>query len=253
MNTIDLWFWACAIVATLLVGASKGGLPGVGVLGVPVLAQAVSPVVAAGLLLPLLVVSDWYGLWMYRKNFDLRVIKLMVATGIIGLLIGWATAHITNDAIVKLIVGLIGLFYCVDAILKLKREVKPTTENIPRATFWGSIAGFTSFVAHAGGPPYQMYVLPLKLDKMTYAGTTTIVFAIINVLKLPPYWMLGQINLTSLEICAWLTPVALIGAFLGFHLTRLLPEKLFFRLVEIALFLLSIKLIWDGVAALTKA
>jgi uncharacterized protein len=252
MIHFDLWFWSLAILATFLVGASKGGLPGVGVLGVPVLAQATSPVVAAGLLLPLLIISDWYGLWMYRKNFNLRLIKLMVATGCIGLLAGWAMAHITNDAVVKLIVGVIGLSYFVDALLKLKRDVKPATESIPRATFWGAIAGFTSFVAHAGGPPYQMYVLPLKLDKMTYAGTTTIVFAIINVLKLPPYFMLGQINLTSLEVCAWLTPVALLGAFAGFHLTKTLPEKLFFRLVEIALFLLSLKLVYDGISGLTK-
>jgi uncharacterized protein len=246
----DLWFWSMAIIATLLVGAAKGGLPGVGVLGVPILAQATSPVVAAGLLLPLLVISDWYALWMYRKNFNLRLIKLMVATGCIGLGIGWAMAHVTNDAIVKITVGIIGLFYFVDALLKSKREIKPATESIPRATFWGAIAGFTSFVAHAGGPPYQMYVLPLKLDKMTYAGTTTIVFAIINVLKLPPYWMLGQINVASLEICAWLAPVALLGAYVGFQLTKMLPEKLFFRFVEVALFLLSIKLLYDGARGL---
>jgi uncharacterized protein len=252
MIHFDLWFWGCAIVASLLVGASKGGLPGVGVLGVPVLAQATSPVVAAGLLLPILITSDWYGLWMYRKNYDLRLIKLMVATSIIGILIGWAAASHTNDNIVKLIVGLIGLFYFVDALLKSKRVIAPATENLPRATFWGGIAGFTSFVAHAGGPPYQMYVLPLKLDKMTYAGTTTIVFAIINLLKLPPYWQLGQINLVSLEICAWLTPIALIGAFAGYHLTKILPEKMFFRLVEVALFLLSFKLLYDGLSGLTK-
>jgi uncharacterized protein len=248
----DLWFWTFAIIATLLVGASKGGLPGVGVLGVPVLAQVTSPVVAAGLLLPLLIVSDWYGIWMYRKNFNLRLIKLMVATGCIGLLVGWAMAHVTNDAVVKLIVGIIGLFYFVDAILKRNREVVPASESIPRATFWGSIAGFTSFVAHAGGPPYQMYVLPLKLDKMTYAGTTTIVFAIINFLKLPPYFILGQINLVSLEICAWLAPVSLLGAFVGYRLTTTLSEKLFFRLVEAALVLLSVKLLYDGISALTK-
>jgi uncharacterized protein len=246
----DLWFWGCAIIASFLVGASKGGLPGVGVLGVPVLALAISPSAAAGLLLPIFVFSDWYGLWMYRKNYDLRVIKLMVATGCVGILVGWATASITNDDIVKLIVGLIGLFYFVDAILKRRREIKPATESIPRATFWGSIAGFTSFVAHAGGPPYQMYVLPLKLDKMTFAGTTTIVFSIINLLKLPPYWQLGQINLGSLETCAWLTPVALLGAFVGFYLTKKLPEKLFFRLVEVALFLLSLKLLYDGLRGL---
>jgi uncharacterized protein len=250
--TLDLWFWGCAIIASFLIGASKGGLPGVGVLGVPVLAQAISPALAAGILLPILIVSDWYGLWMYRKNYNVRIIKVMLATGLIGIAIGWATAHITNTDMVKIIVGVVGLSFFVDALLKLRREVKPAKENLVRATFWGSIAGFTSFVAHAGGPPYQMYVLPLKLDKMTYAGTTTILFAIINVVKLPPYWFLGQINMSSLELCLWLTPVALIGAFAGYHLTRLLPEKLFFRFVEASLFLLSLKLIYDGVSGLTK-
>jgi uncharacterized protein len=252
MSNLDFWFWACAIVASLLVGASKGGLPGVGVLGVPILAQATSPVVAAGLLLPILITSDMYGLWIYRKNYDLRNIQIVVAASLIGIAVGWATAHITSDALVKLIVGVIGLSYFVDALLKARRIVAPRNADIPRGIFWGSITGFTSFVAHAGGPPYQMYLLPQKLDKMTYAGTATITFAIINLLKLPPYWLLGQINLTSLEICAWLTPVALIGAYLGFNMTKVLPEKLFFRFVEVALFLLSVKLIWDGVGGLTK-
>ena len=250
--TLDFWFWACAILASFLVGASKGGLPGVGVLGVPILAQAISPVLAAGILLPILIVSDWYGLWMYRKNYDLRLVKLMVVTATIGIGVGWATAHITNSDMVKIIVGIVGLLFFVDALLKFRRVVKPATENLARATFWGSLAGFTSFVAHAGGPPFQMYVLPLKLDKMTYAGTATIVFAVINLLKLPPYWMLGQINLLSLELCAWLAPIALIGAFAGFHLTKMLPEKIFFRFVETSLFLLSVKLLYDGVSGLTK-
>lgn len=249
---LDLWFWICAILASVLVGASKGGLPGVGVLGVPVLAQATSPVMAAGILLPILITSDMYGLWIYRKNYDLRNIKIIVAASLIGIAVGWATAHITSDALVKLIVGLIGLSYFVDALLKSKRVIAPKPADIPRGIFWGALTGFTSFVAHAGAPPYQMYVLPQKLDKLTYAGTATITFAIINLLKLPPYWLLGQINPSSLEICAWLTPVAIFGAFGGFHLTKILPEKLFFRFVEVALFLLSIKLLYDGISGLTK-
>jgi uncharacterized protein len=252
MNNPDLWFWTCAILASLLVGASKGGLPGVGVLGVPVLAQAVSPVVAAGLLLPILITSDWYGLWIYRKNYSLRIIKIIVLSSLIGIAIGWSTAHITSDSVVKLIVGLIGLSYFVDALLKRNRVMQAAPADVPRGVFWGAISGFTSFVAHAGGPPYQMYVLPQKLDKMTYAGTATITFAIINLLKIPPYWMLGQINLLSLEVCAWLTPVALFGAFAGYHFTKIMPEKIFFRFVEVALFLLSIKLIFDGIGGLTK-
>ena len=250
--TLDLWFWACAILASFLVGAAKGGLPGVGILAVPVLAQAISPTLAAGILLPILIVSDWYGLWMYRKNYNTRIIKVMLLTGLIGVAVGWATAHITNTDFVKIIVGIIGLSFFIDALLKLRRDIKPASENLARATFWGSIAGFTSFVAHAGGPPYQMYVLPLKLDKMTYAGTTTILFAIINVVKLPPYWFLGQINVASLALCAKLAPVALVGAFAGYHLTKLMPEKIFFRFVETALFLLSLKLLYDGICGLTK-
>jgi uncharacterized protein len=244
----DILFWCLACLATFLVGASKGGLPGVGILGVPILAQVISPVVAAGLLLPLYVISDWYGLWLYRKNYDTWNIKLITLSACIGIGVGWATAQYNSDALVKLIVGLIGLWYTADLVWKSTRkvEVEAKPADIPRGIFWGSIAGFTSFVAHAGGTPYQMYMLPQKLDKMTYAGTATITFTIINALKLPPYWMLGQINFGSLVTGLYLAPVALIGAWAGFRATKILPEKLFFRCVEIALFLVSLKLIWDA-------
>jgi uncharacterized protein len=244
----DILFWGLACLATFLVGASKGGLPGVGILGVPILAQVISPVVAAGLLLPLYVVSDWYGLWLYRKNYDTWNIKLITLSACIGIGVGWATAQYNSDAVVKLIVGLIGIWYTADLVWKNTRkvEVEPKPADIPRGIFWGSIAGFTSFVAHAGGTPYQMYMLPQKLDKMTYAGTATITFAFINMLKLPPYWMLGQINLNSLQQGLYLVPVALFGAWAGFKLTKVLPEKTFFRFVEVALFIVSVKLIWDA-------
>jgi uncharacterized protein len=252
MINIDIWFWACAIIASLLVGASKGGLPGVGVLGVPVLALATTPGNAAGLLLPILITSDMYGLWIYRKHYDKRNIIIIVIAATLGILVGWATAKNTSDDMVKFMVGVIGLSYFVDLLLKAKRVIAPKPADIPRGAFWGALTGFTSFVSHAGGPPYQMYVLPQKLEKMTYAGTATITFAIINLIKLPPYWMLNRINTTSLELCVWLTPIALFGAFGGFHLTKIIPEKLFFRFVEIALLLLSIKLIWDSYPALLK-
>ena len=243
---MDMWFWFCAILASLAVGASKGGLPGVGVLGVPILAQAVSPVVAAGLLLPIFITSDIYGLWIYRKEYDLRNIKIIVPAATMGIAVGWATASITNDDLVKFMVGIIGLVFIADMILKSRRVVAAKPADIPRGIFWGSLAGFTSFVAHAGAPPYQMYVLPQKLDKMVYAGTATIVFALINLIKVPPYLMLGQINMGSLEICLKLTPFALFGAFAGYKLTTIIPEKLFFRFVEISLFALSVKLLWDA-------
>lgn len=244
----DILFWLLAALATFLVGASKGGLPGIGILAVPILSQAVSPVMAAGLLLPLYILSDVYGLWLYRSNYDLGIIKLMTLAACIGIAVGWATARFNNDAVVKLMVGLIGIWYTADLIWKTSRKIEatPKGQNIPRGLFWGSLAGFTSFVAHAGGTPFQMYVLPQKLDKMTYAGTIQITFAIINLLKLPPYWSLGQINVQSLWLCLFLAPVALAGAWAGHRFTSVLPEKTFFKWVEAALFLVSLKLIWDA-------
>jgi uncharacterized protein len=243
----DIFFWVCAGLATFLVGASKGGVPGVGILSVPILSQAISPVVAAGLLLPLYIVSDVYGLWLYRKNYDVWNIKLMTCAAIIGILVGWGTAHYTSDSVVKLMVGLIGIWYSIDLVLKHRKKIAAKPADVPRGLFWGSIAGYTSFVAHAGGVPYQMFMLPQKLDKMTYAGTATITFTLINLLKVPPYYLLGQINIVSLEKCLYLAPISLVGAWAGYRLTKLLPEKIFFRAVEIALFIVSLKLIWDAV------
>ena len=239
-------FWVFAAVATLVAGASKGGVPGIGILAVPILAQVIPATAAAGFLLPLYVVSDFYGLWLYRKDYDLRNIQIMLLAGCIGIGFGWATAHYNSDELVKLIVGVIGIWYTFDLFLSRKKDAVTKPADIPRGLFWGTIAGFTSFVAHAGGIPFQMYVLPQRLSKMKYAGTSTIVFAIINALKLPPYWMLGQINLTSLEKCLYLVPVALFGAWAGFKLTKILPEGPFFKAVEIALLLVSLKLIYDA-------
>ena len=252
MMVTDFWFWVLAVAATLFVGSSKGGLPLIGMLAVPIMALKISPVVAAGLLLPIYIISDMYGLWIYRKSYDLRNIAILVPAAAIGIGFGWATASITNEHVVTLVVGTIGLAYCIDAILKARRNLPPRSADVPRGIFWGSLTGFTSFVSHSGAPPYQMYVLPQRLEKMVYAGTSTITFAIINLLKLPPYWFLGQVNTGSLRIVAILAPIAIIGAFLGFRLTKIIPEKAFYRFVEVALFMVSLKLIYDGVVGLTN-
>jgi uncharacterized protein len=245
-------YWLLAALASFFVGASKGGLPLVGLLSVPILAQVISPVVAAGLLLPIYIISDMYGLWIYRHQYDLRNIKIIVPASAIGIGIGWALAKHTDENMVKILVGVIGIAYCVDAVLKAKRNLPPKPADIPRGVFWGTLAGFTSFVSHAGGPPYQMYILPQRLDKMVYAGTSTIIFAIINLMKVPPYWFLGQIDLASLKDCLWLAPVSLFGAYAGYRLTTIVPEKLFFRIVEVALLILAVSLIYEGVRGLTK-
>lgn len=246
----DFWFWLLAGFATFLVGSSKGGLPLVGMLAVPLMSLRMSPVMSAGLLLPLYIVSDMYGLWLYRKQYSARNIAILVPAAAIGIGVGWAMASHTNEDFVKVLVGVIGLAYCVDAMLKARRNLPPKSADVPRGAFWGALTGFTSFVSHAGAPPFQMYVLPQRLEKMVYAGTSTITFAAVNLMKLPPYWMLNQVNVGSLEICAVLTPLALFGAWAGYKLTLVLPQGLFYRAVEVALFLVSIKLVYDGIVKL---
>jgi uncharacterized protein len=250
MSSADILFWALALLVSFLVGASKGGLPLVGLLAVPLLSLVMPAGEAAGLTLPIYILSDMYGLWIYRREFDLRNILILVPAAAIGVFVGWATARMTNEDMVKLFVAVIALAYCADAVLKAYRIVPAKPADVPRGMFWGALAGFTSFVSHAGAPPYNMYVLPQRMEKMIYAGTTTIVFAMVNLMKLPPYWQLGQVNVTSLEKCLYLAPVALFGAWAGYRLTRVLPEKIFFRSIEIALFVVALLLIKESVPPL---
>ncbi len=246
--TQDTTFWILAVIATFLVGTGKGGLPLVGMLSVPVMALDISATRAAGLLLPLYVLSDMYGLWLFRKSYSLRNLVILIPAATVGVGIGWASASVVSEDLVKLLVGVIGLAYCGIAAYNYNREPAPRPADIGRGAFWGVITGFTSFVSHAGAPPFQMYVLPQKLEKLVFAGTGTILFAYVNAIKLPPYFLLGQINLTSLRECAILAPVALFGAWAGYRLTLVLPQGIFFRAVEIALFLVSLKLVWDVAA-----
>ncbi len=246
MPDTALLFYLAALPAAFLVGLSKGGLPMVGMLGVPVLALAVSPVQAAGLLLPIFVVSDWFGLWAYRREFDRRNLMILVPGSIVGIAIGWATASLVSEDAVTLLVGAIGLAFTSDRLLRHGVRGAARPADVPRGLFWGAVTGFTSFVSHSGAPPYQMYVLPQRLPKMVFAGTSTIFFTIVNAVKLIPYWYLGQLSLENLEKMAVLVPAAVAATFIGVRLTRLIPETLFFRLVLGALAVISVKLVWDG-------
>lgn len=243
-------FWPAAVIAAVLVGMSKGGLPIVGMLGVPILAQTVSPVTAAGLLLPVYVVSDMFGLYAYWRDFDRRVLAILIPGMTIGVGLGWATASIVPEAWVTVLVGLVGAAFALNLILRPRLDLTPRRAEVGKGLFWGAITGFTSFVSHSGAPPYQVYTLPLNMPKTVFAGTATIAFAFVNLIKLVPYYALGQLSAGNLKIAVLLMPAAALAVFAGVRLVRLLPEVLFFRLVTWALLLISLKLIWDGARAI---
>src|SRR5262245_28997072 len=152
---MDPTFFAVAALAALLIGLSKGGLSMVGVLGTPLLALVISPVKAAAILLPIYVVSDMFGLWAYRREYERRVLVILLPAAIVGIAIGWATASRVSDRAVGLMVGIIGVTFCLNAFLMRRSTPTPRSADVPRGVFWGTIMGFSSFVSHTGGPPYQ--------------------------------------------------------------------------------------------------
>ena len=239
-------FWMAAVAAAVCVGAGKGGIPIVGMLSVPILALSISPVTAAGLLLPVYVVSDMFGLWAYRRDFNGRVLAIMLPGALVGIGVGWAAASVVPENWVRVLVGVIGITFALNLILRGRPDGPPRRAEVAPGLFWGAVAGFTSFVSHSGGPPYQVYTLPLKMTKTVFAGTSTIAFAVINAAKLIPYWHLGQLSAANMKVALMLMPIAAAAVFAGVWLVKILPDKLFFRLVIWALLILSVQLLWTG-------
>ncbi len=239
-------FWIIATVAAVLVGLGKGGLPVVAMLSVPLLSLFISPVAAAGLLLPIYVVSDLFGLWAYRKEFNKRLLMILIPATTLGVFLGWATAHLVPETLVGALVGLIGVIFAANLLLRPHAQSAARGATWGAGMFWGALTGFTSFVSHAGAPPFQVYVMPQRLTKTVFAGTSTILFAYVNAIKLLPYWALGQLSAENLRVAAVLMLPASLAVFVGVRMVKRLPEALFFQLVTWALLALSLKLIWGA-------
>lgn len=237
-------FWMAAVIASITVGLSKGGLPVVAMMSVPILSLVMPPLQAAGLMLPIYIVSDWFGLWAYRRAFDRRVLAIMIPATAVGVGIGWATASLVSEHAVGGVIGALGASFALYRLFGGGATAPARPAKVGPGLFWGVAAGFTSFVSHAGGPPYQIYTLPLRLPKAVFAGTSTILFAWVNLLKLPAYWSVGILSFDTLPIAVWLFLPAALAVFAGVRLVRMLPEKLFYTLVLWALLLLSLRMLW---------
>lgn len=237
---------ALLALAALLVGLSKGGLPAVAMLSVPILSLSMSPMIAAILLLPIYILSDIVSVYLYRREFSVENVKILIPAGIAGVAIGWATASFISDRMVAMMIGLLGISFCLYTWFLKKPNATAQPVTMGKGLFWGTVSGFTSFVAHAGAPPFQVFVLPQKLPKMVFAGTTTIVFTAVNLAKVIPYSSLHPYTTSTLKVSALLLPVAAIGTVVGKNLIQRLSDKWFFLAVQLALFCISLKLIADA-------
>ncbi len=242
----DFGLWAAATAAVALMGLSKGGFSGLSVLSMPLMALAVSPVTAAAVMLPILIVQDVVSVAAYRRDADWRLLAILLPGAVVGVALGYLFAARIDEAAVRLAVGLIAVGFCLRAWTArgARREAPP--RRVGPGLFWGVVAGFTSFVSHAGAPPFQVYVLPLRLAPRVYAGTNTMFFAAANLIKVLPYALLGQFGAANLAFSARLFPVAIVSTLAGVWLVRRVPAAPFYRIILVLTFLVGCKLVWDG-------
>lgn len=247
---LDPFFLAAAIPAVIALGLSKGGFAGLGTISTPLIALVLPPFDAAALLLPILIVQDTISIYVYRRTWSAQNLKVMIPGAMAGIGLAWFLAAQLPESIVRLIVGAIGLSFVLNAWLRpaLKQSQPRTVAGV----FWGAVSGFTSAFANAGGPAFQIYILPQRLPKLTLVGTSTLFFATMNWLKVIPYLSLGNFSHHGLMLSLALMPLAIAANFAGIWLVRATPAEMFYRIVYALMFVLSLALIWQGGSALWR-
>lgn len=252
----DPWFYLAAVPAVLVTGISKGGFGvGLGVLAVPLMALTVPPAQAAGIMLPVLCLMDIFGLWSYRRTWDAGVLQVALPAAFVGIGVGTLSFHLLDDDAIRIIVGGVAVAFALHHWVGVRLwswlgagapPAGARRRSVVRGGFWCAVSGFTSFVAHAGGPPLSVYLVPLRLDKTLFTGTAMVFFAAVNYVKLIPYGWLGQLSSANLDTSLVLAPLAPLSIWLGVWLHGRIAPGVFYRLVYAFVFISGCKLLAEG-------
>lgn len=250
MLITDIWFYLAAVPAVIVMGVSKGGFAsGVGIIAMPLIATAVPPLQAAGIMLPILMSMDVVTVWSWRREWDGRSLALLLPFGLVGIGLAWLTASFVDDHVLRIVIGLTALgFIASRFVLRRMREARRPPAVL--GALAGVVSGFTSFLANAGGPPVQMYLVPQRMPKQVFTGTMSLLFAAINASKVLPFLMLGQLGITNLATSAALFPLAVVSTLAGVFLVRRVPQEPFYKVVYVALGFVGVALVWIGVEGL---
>lgn len=241
----DPLYVICAILAVTISGLGKGGFAGLGMLSMPIMAQGVNPIEGAAILLPILVVQDAVGVWAFRRTWDRAILAAMLPGMAVGVVLGYALATVVDE---KVVTGIIGFLSLVFGLYRLWLERGGKVSLPSNSPYWvGSLfgvgSGFASQIAHAGAPPFQMWVIPRQLPHDVLVGTTAIAFAAMNWMKIPTYTALGQFTRANLQASALLLPVALAATAAGVVLVRKVDPQRFYTLIYILMVVLGSRLI----------
>jgi uncharacterized membrane protein YfcA len=237
-----------ACVAVVILGMAKGGFSGVGALATPLLALAIPPATAAALLLPVLLVQDVVSVWAFRKTWDGWIVAWMLPGAAVGVAAGSLFAARVDEGKLLLALGVITLAFGLYRLWIERGGRIVAASNSPGwvGSLFGVAMGATSQIAHAGGPPFQMWVTPRRLRHETFVGTSSITFAAVNWMKVPSYIMLGTLNRETLVAAALLLPLAIGSTLIAVRLIRRLDAARFYTIIYGLMVALGVKLIWDG-------
>jgi uncharacterized membrane protein YfcA len=247
----EMLFYLVALPAVMILGLSKGGFTGLSSLAMPMLSLVISPVRAAAIILPVLIVQDWVSVWAFRRDFSPRNLVILIPSSMLGVAAGWLLAARVNEDAVRLAVGIISIVFVGYMLARDRLGLDPVEgPRVSGGLLWGSLAGFTSFISHAGAPPFQVYVMPQNLKPRVFAGTATMFFAAVNLIKVPPYFLLGQFSRENLLVSVGLIPIAIFSTFAGVWLVRRVSADRFYTVILIITFVIGVKLTYDAVQAL---
>ena len=245
----DPLFYLVAVPAVLLLGISKSGFgAGFGSLAVPMMALAVSVPQAAAILMPVLLVMDLLGLHAFRKHFDWKLVRFLLPFGLLGVVVGALLFKLLDS---HLVAGIVGIFTLVFLAQRLLFPPRPDSPHPPK--WLGALltvtSGFTSFVSHAGGPPINAYVIPMRLPPLVFTASMAVFFFVVNLAKWIPYGWLGLLDLRNMATSIALLPLAPVGVFIGVRIAHRINPVLFYRFIYWGMFLTGCKLVWDGFLA----
>ena len=243
---LEPWQWALGFACAFLNGLAKTGVPGLGILVVPLMLYVVTdPRISPGVVLPLLCLADLFAVLYYRRHAQWdRVVKLVPGVGL-GLLLGmgglWAFDHwhMPDDLLTKAIGAIVLAMIIMQVVRKRldERNGKQAGEQaVPpaspiRAAAFGSATGFATYIANAAGPVMNLYLLSMALPKSEFMGTGAWFFFIINLVKVPQYALQDRITGDTLWFDLCVAPAVIVGALTGRWLFARIPQALFERII----------------------
>jgi len=243
---IDLFGWVVIAVSAVVVGVSKTGMPGLGILPVPLMALAFSTRESTGLLLGLLILADLFAVTYHRRNARWRLVLRLLPAALAGIVAGYFGLRVINDQQLKPIIG--GIVLVMLGLNCWRTRAGGEEASIP-AQWWfaaglGFMAGVTTMMANAAGPVMIIYLLAMRLPKIEFVGTGAWFFFVVNWLKVPFSANLNLVTAESVKLNLMMLPFIAAGALLGILVLKRIPQKAFTMIVQTLAALAAIRLLF---------